>query len=179
MKKYIDFGMFSCYCIFPLSLPIFCYFNFIFYLSIFQKDYYRGKPFTNFEDYIKINHIIFCMICESIGLMLSGVLEYISSVRLKSVLISENKKNDTYLIYDYEKKLRSSKTYYILIFISAFLNCLFNITLLPISSYQYSKKINLNNLNLALRYIQLISTALLCYFLINFKLSRHHYIGLI
>ncbi len=176
MKKYIDFGMFSYYSIFPLILPIFCYFNFIFYMSVFQKDYYFKGKLLNF---IEKNHILICSIIEGISLILSGILEYISSVRLKSVLISENKKNDTYLIYDYEKKLRSSKTYYILIFISALLNCFFHIIVYPISDYQYSKYLNTNNLRLLLRYIQLISTALLCYFLINFKLSRHHYIGLI
>ncbi len=176
MKKFIDFGMFSYYSFCPLILPIFCYFNFIFYMSVFQKDYYFKGKLLNF---IEKNHILICSIIEGISLILSGILEYISSVRLKSVLISENKKNDTYLIYDYEKKLRSSKTYYILIFISALLNCLFNIIVYPISDYQYSKYLNTNNLSLLLRYIQLISTALLCYFLINFKLSRHHYIGLI
>ena len=177
MKKYIDFGMFSYYSFCPLILPIFCYFNFIFYMSVFQKDYYfKGKLLVNF---IENNHILICSIIEGISLILSGILEYISSVRLKSVLISENKKNDTYLIYDYEKKLRSSKTYYILIFISAFLTCLFNIIIYPISDYQYSKYLNTNNLSLLLRYIQLISTALLCYFIINFKFSKHHYLGLI
>ena len=175
MKKYIDFGMFSYYSFCPLILPIFCYFNFIFYMSVFQKGYYyKGKILVNF---IEKNHILICSIIENISLMLSGVLEYISSVRLKNVLISENHKDNTYLIYDYEKKLRSSKTYYILIFISAFLTCLFNITVYPISDSQYF--LNTNNLTLALRFIQLISTALLCFYMINFKFSRHHYVGLI
>ena len=177
MKKYIDFGMFSYYSFCPLILPIFCYFNFIFYMSVFQKGYYyKGKILVNF---IEKNHILICSIIESISLMLSGVLEYISSVRLKNVLISENQKDNTYLIYDYEKKLRSSKTYYILIFISAFLTSLFNITVYPISDNQYFKILNTNNLALALRFIQLISTALLCFYMINFKFSRHHYVGLI
>ena len=177
MKKYIDIGMFSYYSFCPLILPIFCYFNFIFYMSVFQKGYYyKGEIIVNF---IKKNHILICSIIESISLMLSGVLEYISSVRLKNVLISGNKKNDTYLIYDYEKKLRSSKTYYILIFISAFLTSLFNITVYPISANQSYKKLNANNLDLTLRFIQLISTALLCFYMINFKFSRHHYVGLI
>ena len=177
MKKYIDIGMFSYYSFCPLILPIFCYFNFIFYMSVFQKGYYyKGEIIVNF---IKKNHILICSIIESISLMLSGVLEYISSVRLKNVLISENKKDSIYLIYDYEKKLRSSKTYYILIFISAFLTSLFNITVYPISANQYYKKLNANNSDLTLRYIQLISTALLCFYMINFKFSRHHYVGLI
>ena len=48
-----------------------------------------------------------------------------------------------------------------------------------ISTYQYLKEINRNNLNLLRYYFQLISTALLCFYMINFKFSRHHYVGLI
>ena len=178
MKKFIIFGMFSCYSIIPLILPFFCYLNNVFYISVFHKDYYKGKMFIP-STFIYNNHIIFCMFIESISLILSGILEFISSLRLKNVLINENLNNNTFLIYNYEKKLHSSKIIYALIFTAVFLDFFFSIVCLSIASNINSKAINSNNLLLMLRYVQLISTALLCYFLINFKFHRHHYLGLI
>ena len=88
MEKFIIFGMFSYYSIIPLILPFFCYLNHVFNVSIFHKDFYKGKNYFP-PIYIDKNHIIFCLFIQGISLILSGILEFISSLRLKNLLINK------------------------------------------------------------------------------------------
>jgi hypothetical protein len=147
-------------------------------LSVFGEDYYKGKFLE--KKYIKKNHIIFSMLLQNISLILAGVLEFISFIRLnEGGNIIETKKKDTYLIYDYEQKLKSSKVIYVLLFITAVIDNIFHMFALPISLYENFFEININNVSLVLRYVQLIATALLCYFIIGFKFHKHQFLGLI
>ena len=67
MKCVIKIKMFTLYSIIPLILPFFCYFNYIFMLSVFSKGFYKGKDFDSI--YIKKNHIIFSMLLQNISLI--------------------------------------------------------------------------------------------------------------
>ena len=67
MKCVIIIKMFTSYSIIPLILPFFCFFNYVFLLSVFGKDYYKGEYLE--LNYIKKNHIIFSMLLQNISLI--------------------------------------------------------------------------------------------------------------